>query len=159
MTILNDIAVGFDNYPVDECVITLVDFDVVPGSGTGGSLNVDETWKFKVKIENTGNINMTSVVLHVSSLNDAHVSETDLGPTTALWTSTFISTGSLTVNAGGSQKSKYIYFRTPSVTKPAGTQFLSAHIGDWFGDWDFMFSNHTTHASLPAGTYSNQVFP
>ena len=94
MTIFNDIANALESYTADECVITITDLALV--SGTTGSLNVNETWKFKVNVENTGHMNMTDVSLHVEGYNGAHVSGIDLGPTGS-WTLTSIATGSLTV--------------------------------------------------------------
>jgi hypothetical protein len=155
MTLLTDIASALDTYPIDEVTVSIV--DVALQSGTQSVINVNETWKFKAKVENNGHVNMTEVSLHVFGLNGALVS---LSPTTG-FTAGVLNVGSLTINGGGgSQKTEYLYFKAPSATKPAGTVLVEAHIGDWNCNFDHYFTNHTKddlHA--PQGTYAAQVFP
>lgn len=153
MGFFNDMANALESYPVDEVNITIT--DVAIQSGTSGSINVNEVWKFKVNVENTGHINMTGVSLHVTGKNGATVSAAAAGP----FTVGPITTGSLTVNGGGSQKTGYLYFKAPSTAKPAGTEMVDAHIADFSGNFDHMFSNHTNHSLLPEGSYAAQVFP
>lgn len=154
MTILNDIAVGFDNYLQDEVVVSIVDVSLA--DGTAGVINVNEKWKFKVKVENTGHINMTNVSLRVAGSNGAMIS-------TSLNGSYFggLTTGSYSVNGGSSMTSSYFYFEAPASEKPAGTVLVVGHVADWTGNWDHMFSNHTPDGSYvaPTGSYTAQVHP
>lgn len=154
MTILNDIATALDSYLQDEVVVSIV--DVALADGTTGVINVNEKWKFKVKVENTGHINMTDVSLRVAGSNGTEVS-------TSLNGSYFggLTTGSYTINGGSSVTSSYFYFEAPSTEKPANTQLVVAHVADWTGNWDHMFSNHTPDGSYlePTGRYSAQVHP
>lgn len=153
MTVLTDIANAMDSYPTDEAAVSIV--DVALQSGTLPAININETWKFKVKVENNGHVNMTGVSLHVFGLNGTQVS---LSATTGFTTGT-LTVGSLSVGGGGgSQKTDYVYFKAPSSAKPAGTLLVEAHIGDWNGNFEHYFTNHTKddlHA--PKGTYSAQV--
>lgn len=154
MGFFNDMAIAMDNYPTDEVVMSIVDISL--HSGTAGVLNVSETWKCKLQVENTGHINMTGVSVHVNGLNGTTVS---LSP--AVNFSSIATPGSMTVNGGGSQKSAYIYFLTPSVAKPAGTKLLELHFGGWTGgNFDHMFSNHTLEdLEDPRASYAAQVHP
>lgn len=154
MTILNDIAVGFNNYLQDEVVVSIVDVSLA--DGTTGVININEKWKFKVKVENTGHINMTDVSLRVAGSNGAMIS-------TSLNGSYYggLTTGSYTVNGGSSMTSSYFYFEAPASQKPANTVLVVAHVADWTGNWDHMFNNHTPDGSYvaPTGSYAAQVHP
>jgi hypothetical protein len=154
MTILNDIATALDRYLQDEVVVSVV--DVALADGTEGVINVNEKWKFKIKVENTGHINMTGVSLRAAGSNGTEIS-------TSLNGSYFggVTAGSYTVNGGSSVTSSYFYFEAPSTIKPANTQLIEAHVADWTGNWDHMFSNHTPDGSLvaPTGRYLAQVHP
>ena len=152
MGFFNDMAVALDNYPTDEVVLSIV--DVALHSGTGSSINVGETYKCKVLVENTGHINMTGVTVHVLGTSGVEVS---LSPTTGFTTGT-VTPGPMTVNGGGSQRSAYVYFKS-NVVKPAGSQLLEVHFDGWTGgNFDHMFSNHTQeNLHDPRGTYSAQV--
>ena len=153
MTVITDFANAMDTYPQDEVNITIT--DVALQTGTVGPINVGEVWRFKVQLENTGHMNMTSVSLHVQGVNGATVSTAAAGPF-----ATLITTGSLNVNGGGStQKSAYLYFKAPTTAKPAGTQLATAHIADYNSNMDHMFTNHTIHSPLPEAAYAAQVFP
>lgn len=155
MTVLRDIANAMDTYPTDEVLVSITDF--VVHDGTGPNINVGETFKFKVQVENTGHVNMTGVSVHVFGLNGARISQS---PTTGFTTGT-LTVGSLNVNGGGSQKTAYLYLEPPGVAKPAGTQLIEAHFAAWTGgNFDHYFSTHTLedfHA--PKGFHTAQVFP
>ena len=152
MSFFNDFASGLESYPVDSVTVSIT--DVAIQTGTAGSVNVNEVWKFKVNVQNNGHVNMTGVSLHVNGLNGATVGTAAAGPFSA-----GITTGSLTVNGGGSQKSGFLYFKAPNTAKAAGTDLVNAHIADWSGNLDHMFNNHTNHAVTPAAIYEAQVFP
>ncbi len=152
MSFFNDFATALETYPVDSVDVNIT--DVAIQTGTSGAVNINEIWKFKVQVENNGHVNMSSVQLHVNGLNGALVATAAAGPF-----SPGITTASLTVNGGSSAKSGYLYFKAPGVTKPVGTDLVNAHIANWFGNLDHMFTNHTNHAATPAAVYEAQVFP
>lgn len=153
MSFFNDFANAVESYPADSVTLTITDIAVE--SGTGGSVNVNEVWKFKVQVENNGHLNMTDVALHVSGLDGTTIGTKPAG--------SFLPeqiVGSLKVNGGGgSRKSDFLYFKAPSIQKPAGTNLFEVHISDWSGNIDHMFTNHTNHSTLPTKSYPVQVFP
>jgi len=153
MPFFNDFASALDNYPLDSVVLSIT--DVALQTGTAGSVNINEVWKFKVNVANNGHVNMAEVQLHIEGKNGATVGTTSIGP----W-STLISFGSLTVNGGGSQKTGFLYFKAPAVAKAAGTALVGAHVNNWKANLDHLLdTNHTNHAIPPEGSYANQVFP
>lgn len=153
MTFFNDFKDGLEAYPADHVTITIT--DVAIETGTDGSVNVNEVWKFKVNVENNGHLNMTGIELHINGLNGATVSTDPAGP--------FFNTltvGNLSVNGGGSSnKTAWRYFKAPTTVKPAGTDLVSAHINDWSGNLDHLFGNHTNHTFTPSANYEAQVYP
>ena len=125
MTILNDIAIGLDNYLTDEVLVSIVDIALV--TGTPSVINTDEIWRFRVKVENTGHINMTDVSLHVLGVNDTVVNFFSSG----VFAPSITTSANLTVNGGSSATSSYLYFKAPSSAKPAGTKLLEAHVAEY----------------------------
>ena len=148
MSFLQNFADAVANYPVDSVTVSIVD---VFGP-TAGWVHANRVVPFQVRVANNGHLNMTNVSLHIEALNGALVSSVETGPFF-----TGITFGALTVNGGASQDTATLYFKAPSVTKPAGTTMLRAHIGDWDANLDHMFDNHTNHAPLPEGAYSVEV--
>lgn len=159
MTVLTDIANAMDSYPLDETTISIV--DVALESGTAGVINVNEVWKFKVKVTNNGHVNMTDVVLHVNGTNGTTISKKPT-PSTG-FTKNTIKADALTINGGGgSSTTGYLYFTAPSTQKPAGTALLESHIFDWNANFDHYFTNHTKDednatVNYPSGTYLAEV--
>lgn len=153
MPFFDDFAQALEDYPSDSVTLSIVDL-VAQSPSTPVSVNIDEVWVFQVRVANNGHINMTNVSLHVDGENGALVSTAPLGPFLS-----GITFGALTISGGGTQDTVNLYFRAPSVVKPAGTTMVTAHIGNWYGNLNHMFDNHTLHAPTPQGTYSTQVFP
>jgi hypothetical protein len=147
-SVLTQIALDLDAYPNDEVTLSFINVNP-PGS----VVNVNEVVPFQVRIENNGHINMTGVTLHVHGDNGALVATAATGPFTSV-----ISVSGLTVNGGGSRDTGTLYFKAPSSVKAAGTDLLSTHIEEWFGNFDHYFSNHTNGGTTPAsGHYENSV--
>jgi hypothetical protein len=150
MTVLDDIAIALDAYATDEVSLSFI--NVNP---PGNVINVNEVVPFQVRIENNGHVNMTGVSLHVHGENGALVATAQAGPFNSV-----ITVSGLTVNGGGSRDTGTLYFKAPSATKPAGTDLLSTHVEDWFGNFDHYFTNHTNNGTTPAtGHYENAVSP
>ena len=153
MTFFDDFAAALQTYPADSVTLKITDVSVE--TGTSGSVNVNEIWKFKVKVENNGNINMANVILHVSGENNATLSTAGKNGPFKAGLQEF---GSLTVNAGGSQKSDFLYFKAPSKDQPTA-DLVSAHIFDWDADLAPLLENNAGHSTGASDTYPAQVFP
>jgi hypothetical protein len=156
MAFLDDFASALETYPVDHCTLSIT--NVALEDGTAGSVNVDEVWKFKVKVENAGDLNMNNVEVHVLGQNGTTISTTGpAGP----FESGFQTFGSLTVIAGGSQKTDFLYFKAPSSPQGAGTDLVLAHINDWDADLAPMLANNAGHTvgGGASAVYEAEVFP
>lgn len=152
MTVLDDIAVAMENYPVDRVTVSIT--DVTLHTGTPSVINTDEIWSFRVLVENDGHLNMTNVELHVLGDNDTTVSANAAGPFTGSLT-----TDPMNVNGAGSRKTSVLYFTAPARQKPAGTTLLRAHVGDWEADLNHWSTNHTPNLHAPTGVFADEVFP
>ena len=152
MAFFDDFANAVSTYPSTSVTLSIV--DVALQTGTAGSINVNEVWRFQVRVANNGNLNMTGVTLHIEGENGTQVSTAAAGP----W-SAEIFPGGLNVNGHGSQDTVDFYFKAPSVAKPAGTALVRAHISTFDADLNRILINLSGHADPPSGTYSNQVFP
>ena len=64
MTVLTDIANAMDRYPTDETTIEIIDV-AKEGNANDTDINELEVWKFKVRVTNTGHLDMTGVSLFV----------------------------------------------------------------------------------------------
>jgi hypothetical protein len=121
VTILSDLANELEDYVANEVTMAITNLTLV--TGTPGSVNVNEVWKFKVNISNSGELNMTNVELHVHGANGALVGATSTGP----WEPTVIP-ATLAVGVGDSEETDFVYFKAPSSQKPAGTVLVTAHV-------------------------------
>lgn len=155
MPVLNDLAAEVAAYPTGNVLITIENVGVIaPGVAPG--VNINEVWRFKVKVVNNGLLNMKGVTLHINGSNGATVSETAGGP----WSFGPLTTASFDVDGGGGSYTTLFYnFKAPAVTKPIGTQLVEAHINTWDANLQNILDGSSQHAITPAGTYSAQVFP
>jgi hypothetical protein len=161
MTVITDMANAIGSYPQDEVAISITDVDI--HTGVGPAINVDEVWKFKVNVTNNGHLNMTQVSLHVRGLNDVLVSKTAVGG----FVSGFYSDDAgllIDIDGGGqSTKTDYFYFKPTDDTDNTVMDLVTAHIYDWYGNFQHFFTNHTPggddHPSTPSGTARGIVSP
>ena len=52
MAFFNDFADAVENYPKGNVILTIE--DVAVEMGTAGSVNVNEVWRFRVRVANNG---------------------------------------------------------------------------------------------------------
>lgn len=154
MAFFDDFAAALETYPGTYCTLSITN-DAVE-SGTPGSVNVGEIWKCRIKVENAGNLNMNNVELHVRGDGGATISTSGPGGPFQSGLQPF---GSLTVNAGGSQKTDFLYFQAPSTPQAAGTTLVSAHINNWSADLAPMLENSAGHTAAVVADYTAEVFP
>jgi hypothetical protein len=92
VTFIDDFASAVSSYPSTSVTLSIV--DVAVQTGTTGAVNVNEVWKYQVRVANNGHLNMTGVTLHIEGQNGAQVSTAAAGP----W-STSIFPGGLNINS------------------------------------------------------------
>src|SRR5687768_2008466 len=106
MAFFEDFRSALEGYPQFNVDLSIT--NVAVETGTAGAININEKWKFRVKVENNGSLNMNNLMLHVSGDNGAAVGTSAAGPFTGFPP---IEVGPLTVAAGGSQKSDFLFFQ------------------------------------------------
>ncbi|RZL85735.1 MAG: hypothetical protein EOP82_32105 [Variovorax sp.] len=164
MTVLTDIANAMDRYPTDETTIEIIDV-AKEGNANDTDINELEVWKFKVRVTNTGHLDMTGVSLFIRGLNGATVSESPTPPSDF---ATSMIAGNLNPPGGdNSRQTQYLYFMAPPQEQNPDTPLIDVHINDWSSDFNHFFSNHTRNhtaaedlgINYPRATYSAEVFP
>ena len=153
MAFFEDFQSALERYPEFNVALSIT--NVAVETGTAGAININEKWKFRVKVENNGSLNMNNVMLHVSGDNGATVSTSAAGPFTGFPP---IEVGPLTVAARGSQKSDFLFFQAPPGSQ-APADLVKVHISDWDGDLGYLLETHANHSPLPSAAYNAEVFP
>lgn len=149
-----DFKAALETYPGDSVTLSITNFSLE--SGTPTQINVNEIWKFKVNVQNDGDVNMNNVELHVLGQNDTLISTSGVaGP----FNSGYQIFGSMTVNAGGSQKSDWLYLQAPPKKKAAGTDLVLVHINNWDADLGNLLETQAGHSASAQVIYEAEVFP
>lgn len=154
LTFFKIFAAAVENYPSRNVTLNIVDRAPIPPS-TPGALNVNEVWSYKVSVANRGELDLTSVVLHIQGLNGVLLSGNRTGP----WNTYFYPAQLASIRSDSSQTSPVYYFKTPNTVLPANTQLVRAHISTFDANLDHIMRDHSGHADPPGGSYSDQVYP
>lgn len=160
MAILDDLNAAVRDYcknSVTLSVICNLTTDCV--SGTQNAVNVNEVWRFKVRVSNNGLLNLTGLNFHIIGQTYIHNSQTkqvlvSTGSTGPIWATGFIAAASLSVNSGGTQDSAYYYFKTPSGDSDSAevpVALIKVHIAAFDANLDQILKNNT------GDTPSNEV--
>jgi hypothetical protein len=167
MAFFDDMNDALAVYPVDDVLIEIIDF-----SAPGDVLNQDEEATFKVKVTNTGPLNLTGVTLRVQGRHGARLKRPPIGvPNTPLRESRAAAaiTASLYVDElvsaalpdirghGGSRTSETFTLKAPDA--PQASQILiKATLEAWNANLDHILNDHSDPLpDAPKGTYSTEV--
>jgi hypothetical protein len=153
-----DFSNAIAGYPAVSVTLTIE--DKVQKSGAGGtSVNVNEIWGFKVKVRNTGNLNMTNVKLRITGQNDVKVGAV-YPPSPAGYLSDEIVEDILNVDAGHTVTTKEFYLQAPSKDSAnKKIDLVTVTIDDWDADLTYILTNVAAHADPPNATFSATVLP
>lgn len=151
MAFFDDMTAALEAYPETNVTIEIVDVVL-----TGSALNVNETATFRVKVTNTGPLNLTGVTVKVAGLNGATVKS---GSALAQFGPEFVSGEFATVAAhGGSQLSPGSVF---SLKAPASAQavktLVKASLEAWDANLDHILLAHSDPLANVKGSYSAAV--
>ena len=154
MAFLDDFLAAVKTYPTSNVTIQIVDRSPVPPATTP-EVNINEKWKFQVRIRNNGHLNMNRVQLRVEGQNGTTVSTTENGAYSAS-----ILFGNFSVGAHRTVDTADLFFRAPNTRKTdPQTLLLRALINHFDADLNDILIAETGAAALPVGEFKTEVFP
>ncbi|WP_341890430.1 hypothetical protein [Variovorax sp. YR752] len=151
MAFFDDMNAALETYPETNVTIEIVDVVL-----TGSALNVNETASFRVKVTNTGPLNLTGVTLRVKGQNGATVKDSGA---IAPFVSEFVGAELATIAAhGGSQLSPGSPYtlKAPGAAQAAKT-LVKASLEAWDANLDHILLAHSDPLATVKGTYSSAV--
>lgn len=151
MAFFDDMTTALEDYPKTNVTIEIVDVVL-----TGSALNVNETANFRVKVTNTGPLNLSGVTVRVTGLNGATVKH---GGAAAQFGPEFVSDVFADIPAhGGSQLSPGSIFsmKAPGTAQTAKT-LLKASLEAWDANLDHILLAHSDPLANVKGSYSAAV--
>jgi len=155
MAFFDDFATGISGYPGASVTLSIGSLVVQP-PGTGGAVNVNEVWAFKITVTNNGHLNMTNVTLHYQGLNGATVAAAAAGP----FSSSILTTATIaSVPAHSSVTTVNYFFKAPAAPTAGAQDLVDVHHNGWDANHDYLLTNLSGHANPPDKRYSAQVFP
>jgi hypothetical protein len=153
MGFFDDMTTALATYPETDVTIELVDV-VTPGS----VLNVNEVGTFRVKVTNTGPLNLTGVTLRIKGLNGATVANNGA---IAPFVSEFVTQELPTIYGhGGSQLTvgSALKFKAPGSAQ-AAKNLVKATLEAWDANLDHILIGHSDPLDNPKGIYAAEVLP
>ena len=155
MAFFDDMTTALETYPVDNVTIEIVDVVFA-----GSAINVGEEGTFKVRVNNNGPLEMTDVILKISSQNGARVRNN--GGAAPPFASEFITSltqiptitghdGSVTSTGGGFK------FKAPAGAQGAKV-LIKATIEGWNANLNHILNSHSKELpDQPKGTFNSAV--
>lgn len=152
MAYFDDMQAALEAYPLTDVQLEIVDV-TFPGS----ALNTGEVGTFRVKVTNTGPLNLTGVTVRVTGQNGAKVANNGAA---APFVSDFITQELPTIGGhGGSQLSvgSPLKFLAPNGAQASKT-LVKATLEAWDANLDHILLSHSDPMSDgPKGTYAAAV--
>ena len=144
MPFLDDFANAVQTYPVDSVVVSILPPAYVSGGTPGGTVNINEIWRFRVRIRNNGHLVMNNVNFLIQGQNGASVGITAAAAAAAAANNAINFFPNLTVNGhGGQQDTVDLFFQAPNAQRPAGTLLVKADIQGWNANLLDILNNHS----------------
>lgn len=166
MGFFDDMTAALATYPVDDVLIEIVDVDF-----PDQVLNVNEEATFKVKVTNTGPLNLTGVTLRIKGQHGARLkvpvvftpnqpipARAAAAATLTQLVDEFVSLPLDTISGhGGSRTSDSFTLKAPGASQASQT-LIKATLEAWDGDLEHILKGHSDPLpDAPKGTYSTAV--
>lgn len=151
MAFFDDMTAALAAYPVTDVQLEIVDV-ITPGN----VLNVGEQATFRVRVTNTGPLNLTGVTVRVRGQNGATVANNGAA---ARFVSEFVTQVMPTIFAhGGSQLTigSPLKFKAPAGSQASKT-LVKVTLEAWDADLDHILKAHSDPLDPPQGTYAAAV--
>lgn len=150
MPFFDEMTAALAAYPMTDVKLEVVDV-TFPGS----ALNVNEVASFKVKVTNTGPLNLTGVTVRVTGLNGATVKGS--GAAEQFNADRVSETLPTIYGHGGSQLTPFnLYFKAPAGAQVSKT-LVKATLEAWDANLDHILLGHSDPLDSPKGTYAAAV--
>ncbi len=133
MGVIEDIKAAISSYPTKSVDVTVTSYALLPSQGT--TLNKNELFKFKIKVQNTGCLNMNGVKVKVEGTSFATVATASGGAYSSSATSSTFS-----VPAFGSYETGYFYGKATAATSGAKT-IVTAKVEEWDANLDYLLNS------------------
>jgi hypothetical protein len=153
MGFFDDFTNALETYPETE-----VQLEIVEVSFPDSVLNVEETATFRVKVTNTGPLNLTDVSLRIKGLNGATVANNGAA---APFVSEFVTQTIDSIAAhGGSQTTvgSPLKFKAPSSAQDS-LNLVRATLEDWNANPDHIFDGHSDPLDTVRANFAAEVVP
>jgi hypothetical protein len=154
----DDMLVALEAYP--ETYVTLEIIDVVIEEEDGDVFNEGDEAAFKVKLTNSGPLNLTGVTVRIDGVHGATVKKEGAA---AQFEDEFVYdlTPRPTINGDGGELivpiNQSFHFKAPAEPQDEKT-LVKATLERWDGDLSRIMINHSEpHREVPKGTYSAAV--
>lgn len=167
-----DMATAIETYPDTNVVVDIRDFDPV----TGESLNENEEATFKVRITNSGLLNMNAVTVRVKAENGATLKRpldlpnTPNTPNTPVagakatqstWVTELVSkpVTSVAANGGTGTTEVFTLKAPPGDTGGVSKKLLTVTLEGWDADLGYLLNDKSKSRSAVKDTHSEIVHP
>jgi limonene-1,2-epoxide hydrolase len=148
MSVIDDLNTAVANYATNDCDTTIEGFSVTSGHSQGptGTLNVGDEFEFKVKVVNSGKLNMKNVKMRVNGVvNGVTWAKVALSGSTGVFGSTALLDPTPPINIDAGQSFTTGFFRGEAITStPSGSKgefIVTAQIDGWDGVLDHILDD------------------
>ncbi len=156
MGMFDDLLTAINQYPSEDVTISVTDFEE-PGT----HINVGETCRFRVRVQNNGQLDMRDVRLHIEGSEFASVTVTNFLGTPLGFSSSVVS-GGRNIDAHSSATFGDFHIRADAATPNAGTadrDLFTIHIRSFDAGLEHIFRDHRHHAGSPEVAYNRHIHP
>jgi hypothetical protein len=150
MSILDELQSAIVSYPDEKVAVAITDYQIIAGGSS--NLNVSEIARFKVQVQNNGNLTMKNV--KVQAFGSAYA---DISVNQQTWGS-LATSEPFGVPPYTTQKSNYFYLLAKEVTQGV-QQIAKARVAFWDAGFDFILENCSQAGFRNEGKLNKQVYP
>jgi hypothetical protein len=167
MAFFDDMGGAVRTYPDTKVTVEIIDFDVA----SGDVMNVSEVGTFKVKITNTGVLDMTKVTLRLVAANGATLRrplDVPVPPSARAaaavpvgWVTELVSKSiaSIAANGGTATSEVFTLKAPPNATNPVRVDLVTASLNGWDAGLGYLLNTKSVARTAVADTHGAVVHP
>ena len=135
MGVISDLKQELQNYPTSNCKTEIVGYVF---TGQGARLDVEETFKYRVRVTNEGELDMKNVMVQTLGTRYADVSQSS-----GSYGSSANAGGTRSLDAGESFTTGYFRGKAKVETDGEEKVIVKARITRWDADLSHLLKDHT----------------